>query len=309
MRKFKNRSEELRLYWKGWFRRKELNSGRSVRNDPFFILSSGRSGSTLLRRILTSHSQILIPPETGDAVTKATMTYIRGLGEDWRALSGRTVARFFSENGIRYWELEQGRVEEKVQSLPEEERDLFGILRSIYHEYEKKEQGEAVSIWGDKTPFLVFRMKWLQLLFPKALHILLVRDGRDVVNSMVQRRGRDLQEACHRWKMASRLILRRHGDQRFNTLLVRYEDLVGSPQWTMESIFQALGLHPPEAFSERLQGDPQERGDTILPHHQKSKHPIDPGNIGIWRKEMDQRQQERVQKELSSTLKKLGYLF
>src|SRR5665213_3140314 len=35
-----------------------------VDNTPFFIIGSGRSGTTLLRLILAGHSRLHIPPET-----------------------------------------------------------------------------------------------------------------------------------------------------------------------------------------------------------------------------------------------------
>src|SRR4051794_12157542 len=35
-----------------------------VDNAPFFIIGAGRSGTTLLRLILTGHSRLQIPPET-----------------------------------------------------------------------------------------------------------------------------------------------------------------------------------------------------------------------------------------------------
>jgi len=39
-----------------------LNRGELI--NPFFIIGSGRSGNTLLRRVLFNHSKLHIPPET-----------------------------------------------------------------------------------------------------------------------------------------------------------------------------------------------------------------------------------------------------
>ena len=52
--------------------------------SPFFIVGSGRSGSTMLKLILSSHSRIGIPPETWfilPLIEKVPMTSILTITE------------------------------------------------------------------------------------------------------------------------------------------------------------------------------------------------------------------------------------
>ena len=62
-------------------------------NAPFFIVGSGRSGSTLLRLILASHSRICIPPETWflvplldkyDSVMRSVYSAVASLNRQYR---------------------------------------------------------------------------------------------------------------------------------------------------------------------------------------------------------------------------------
>jgi hypothetical protein len=45
-------------------KKEPMRAEKAATTAPFFIVGSGRSGSTLLRMMLASHSRITIPPET-----------------------------------------------------------------------------------------------------------------------------------------------------------------------------------------------------------------------------------------------------
>jgi hypothetical protein len=84
-------------------------------------------------------------------------------------------------------------------------------------------------------------------LFPDAYLLLLVRDGRSVVESGMKSFGWTFEDAVRRWNRGARSILEfvhhyRGSDKRF--LLVRYEDLVSDTEAALRKVFTFLNFEP-----------------------------------------------------------------
>jgi hypothetical protein len=98
-----------------------------------------------------------------------------------------------------------------------------------------------------KTPS-VKNLPLLPAVFPGARLILLVRDGRSVVESMVKSFGTSYEEAMRIWVAAARTVAdfveAGTGRDRPGHLLVRYEDIVADIEGTMRGVFAYLGLDP-----------------------------------------------------------------
>jgi hypothetical protein len=83
-------------------------------------------------------------------------------------------------------------------------------------------------------------------LFPDAQVILLVRDGRAVVESCMRTFGWDFDLACRRWAGAATEALEFLGDRDSNdpcVRLVQYEDLVADPQTSLRKLLSFLQLN------------------------------------------------------------------
>ena len=99
--------------------------------------------------------------------------------------------------------------------------------------------------WGDKTPEYVDVFEELALRIPQAKFIFLARDGRDVVNSLLQRgwQGWSLYQRSLYWTNA---ILKmdkfknRNGQRSF---WVNYEDLVRNPEEALRNICAFLNVN------------------------------------------------------------------
>lgn len=84
-------------------------------------------------------------------------------------------------------------------------------------------------------------------LFPSAYLILLIRDGRAVVESGVRSFGWDYERAMQRWRNNAQAILdfqkmHRAETQRF--ILINYEDLVQHEERTLRTLFDFVELDP-----------------------------------------------------------------
>jgi hypothetical protein len=111
--------------------------------------------------------------------------------------------------------------------------------------------------WVDQTPSYTLFADELARLFPGALFLHIVRDGRSVVNSMIhfgESVGRQLRDknalpewasgfrpACETWVAFCRAALRFGAEQPERCLLVRNEDLSAGPAVEFRSVLAFLG--------------------------------------------------------------------
>ena len=198
----------------------------AVDTNPFFIVGSSRSGTTLLRLILAGHSRIAIPAETRfisqlaerlpitgplsqDGVQSAINIVLQSaVGPTWRCRMNISVSR----------------VRELVRP------SLADVINVVYkHALHSAQKGRI----GDKSPPYIFIAEELKLLFPQAKFINLIRDGRDVAISFIDAhfRGRPYHGRNFEWVRA----VRRREDYRRASFArdfmdIRYEDLVTEPE-------------------------------------------------------------------------------
>lgn len=254
------------------------------------------------------HPSIGVPPESGIAIPTAASFFIRNRRSSWEERAKGTVDAFFSKEALEAWSLDPEEIKEIVKTLPYEERNFQAILDRIYGSYVDPCGEEGVEMYGDKTPILFLWMKWLKLLYPKALYVFIIRDGRDVANSMVNRRGFGIKEACDRWLLAMKLLERYKKDEDINSCFLDYEGMVRDPKRTIRDLFDRLGVEDQSEDPKYFEGITYEMGDTVLPHHAKAKQKIDASNIGLWKKGLSARDRKIMEEKLKPTLKKWGYI-
>jgi len=257
-------------------------SDTQQQDTPFFILGSGRSGSTLLRMILACHSRIVIPPETWFLL-------------DWTqrfdpvaplAKAQVEEAVNLAVNHYRWpdFNIDAGDFRERALALRQPK--LRALADIIFDEFRRRE-GRAR--WGDKTPPYCRIIPELRKIYPGALFIHLIRDGRDVTKSFHDRqwRGRLLHENTAEWLEATADIQRHRGqltDEEF--LEVRYEDLVLDTEATIGRICDFLGEETePGMFS--WEGAVAEKIPSRELHiHKKLLRKPQPTDVDRWKREL-----------------------
>src|SRR5688572_29206309 len=150
-------------------------------NRPVFIIGCPRSGTTLLTLMLSSHSRIAIPPETRFLVQ--VFRARRSFGDLTEKRNRRRLARtLVRRRGTKFGHLGLDRQQVKravVQAPP----TMGSAIGAVYRTYARS-HGKAR--WGDKQPSYFRNVDLLRELWPDALFIHLVRDGRDCVASLKQ---------------------------------------------------------------------------------------------------------------------------
>lgn len=270
---------------------------------PFFIVGSGRTGSTLLRMMLAAHSRIAIPPET------------------WFLLP--LVGRFPVDRPLNAEELNQAidlmtshyrwpDMEMPAEELQRRARrlvqprlvDLVGVV------YGQHLQGSGKVRWGDKTPPYIQILPQLATVFPGAKFIYLVRDGRDVAKSFQGLRmyGPWLHDNTVEWRDACywerKWMKSGYADR---ILPVRYEDLVTDPEASLRRICGFLG----EEFEPRMLSWQEEVGRLVPAReqhvHQNLKRDSRREDVARWKKEMNAREAFVAEAFMFAHLDRYGY--
>jgi hypothetical protein len=178
--------------------------------------------------------------------------------------------------------------------------------------YETYAAARGKERWGDKTPMYMQRLSMLERLFPTALYVHLIRDGRDCALSFAQMpegivtrswaHPRDAGGFACQWRAevaAARKLGRRVGPR---YLELRYEQLVAEPAASLRDICEHVGL----SFEPTMLDYAGSVDVSRQPHQQSLTRPPTPG-LRAWKTDMpatDVRAFERVAGDL---LDDLGY--
>ncbi|ESP01489.1 hypothetical protein LOTGIDRAFT_139716 [Lottia gigantea] len=199
-----------------------LNVPVGAQSPLFFIGGVPRSGTTLLRVMLDSHPDIRIGPET------------------------HIIPQFLRQREA--WECSPDYLEQLAEA---------GISTSVMDSAVQKfileimtSHGYPAKYIGDKDPLNLKYMVYLKHLFPNSKFILMLRDGRAVVHSLMTRgvtvRGFNIHnqtDCLINWnKLVGEMYAQcvRLGPE--ICLPVYYEQLILYPEWWMRVILNFLGV-------------------------------------------------------------------
>lgn len=173
--------------------RKEASALASGR--PFFIFGSGRSGTSLLSRMLNHHPNLAVPAESHLYTT--FYPWLKHYG-DLAVTRNRAnlVADILATVALQDWSPRLGQDE----VLARIDGDGFGaVVDAVMSSWTAKEGKRR---WGEKTPKHAFYWRQITADFPRSQVIHIVRDGRDCALSHIKARfGPKSIYACAReWR-------------------------------------------------------------------------------------------------------------
>jgi hypothetical protein len=270
-------------------------------NTPFFIVGSGRCGTTLLRLILSSHSRIHIPVETNfieELVRELPLTRQLAPAEANRAVEIITTHRRWPYMKIPAEEFRSWAAALEAPTLAE-------IINLVYA-YRLQEAGKQR--FGDKTPYYVRIIPQLAALYPRAKFIHLIRDGRDVAISFIDANfSRYYEGLDFLWKESMKLRRDYRNSPYADRILdVRYEDLVADFEATVRQVCEFIE----EDFEPAMldwHRELHDLPDNWLHVHQKLFKPLQVDAIGVWRKKLSALECFAIEACLHKELEELGY--
>jgi hypothetical protein len=302
---------------KFWKRAQDVRSEGSHEPMPI-IVGSPRSGTTLLRLMLDSHSELAIPPETGFLPLGEKL---KGRGDKLRHKFFQAVVNYSAP--VPSWpdfEISEETFRDALAEIePFTVSDGFRMFYRLYAARHGKTR------WGDKTPIYCRYLNTIRRLLPEARFIHIIRDGRDAALSL--RRmwfspGWEIETQASYWRDCV-LAARRAGAGRDDYLEVRYEDLILNTKETLEHVCAHTALayegnmldyyrRAPERLKEhkgRVRSDntPLLTQEQRFQQQQRATQPPDPACVFAWKQTMDTDERRRFQLVAGDLLKELGY--
>lgn len=274
--------------------------GRSMGERPFFIVGSPRSGTTLLRFILSSHSRLYVPDETG---------FLPFLGRfDGRPLSQSEAQSLLRRIGRlnRLWRDMVPDLGAFYAGLPSP--TLPVILDALFQQRIAPYQAAR---WGDKTPPYIQYIPQLLRLFPDAQFIHVVRDGRDATLSARKKWGDEkgymdayyLLKTWVRNVTAGQIAKQNLPADQFAE--IRYETLAQTP----EPVIRQLCAFLDEQFEPQMlaQGALAQKVGGGIDRHVEAQAAIHTGSIGRWRQALSPYEQKLADALAGDALQTFGY--
>jgi hypothetical protein len=193
---------------------------KSLRAKPIFVMGIlHRSGTNFLVNLICSHPDCALPAP---------------VWEDFLVAESNHLARYVDRVSDR-WDHDWGDIESLRNQLA---TSLGAGLTSFLDE--RCDAPRTVT----KTPSVEHLENFFKF-FPQAHLVILVRDGRAVVESGTRSFGWNREWAMHKWAKAATQILdfdRKHKRSSTRYRIVRYEDLYEDLEGELRGIFDFLGL-------------------------------------------------------------------
>ena len=278
--------------------------------NPFvFIVGCPRSGTTLLRRIVSAHPQIVITPEAH--WIPLWFEQRRGLTPDG-LITPDLVSELLADNKFALFEL--GR--EALMSLADGGQPISyaAFVTGIFDLY-----GEArgKKVVGNKTPDSARRIHTLHALWPEARFVHLIRDGRDVALSLMNWpsvrskkpgtfptwKDDPVSTAALWWELnvrRGREAVEALGPELYREL--RYESLVAHPAQECAALCEFLDLEYDKTMLNYHETFSAEAGPEVV----HDRQPIASG-LRNWRAQMPANDVERFEAAVGTLLDELGY--
>lgn len=288
-----------------------------------FILSTGRTGSTLLSSMLNMHSEIL-------SVSEEPFAYnLYPKYKDVTNWDDQKIEEFcydfylFSEGKL---EPQFGTKQDLINILKEHKSILTGekaIKLAYFAFFPNKDKSKVNTIVDKELKFHHFLAE-VAAFYPNSKFIVLSRDPRDNVLIKIKR-------AIKKKKRISTVFLAKNWNYEYKTLhdkiskldssryiKVKYEDLVSEPEKELKKItsFLNLGyqeemLNYDEKFKEEVKRNESIIGETVKQHltmfHEGLTQKTNTKKIGIWKSELTKSQNDKIWTICGDVAEKYNY--
>ena len=244
-----------------------------------FVVGSPRSGTTLLQRLLSVHSQFFSIEEE--------------------------VALFSYQNIFDPARNHFGLARSDIDTLFGQSIDIVDFFSKAVNLLSKRNSGKR---FVEKTPQHIFYLPFIFKHFPNAKVIHIVRDGRDCYCSSRKHlhvpQNKSARSFAMYWKKCVSSAI--YFEDRVNMFTTKYEDLVRSPQASLQKTMDFLGFQYEEnQLNPVIYGaDSRAKRDVF----RKLAKPIDAASVGNFLLAMSDSERRQFERIAAKQLSSYGYI-
>lgn len=294
-----------------------------MKNKPLFIIGNPRSGTSLFRLMLTSHSLICVPPECG---------FIQWWNSKYNSWSIKDSKNFDSiknfvhdlskSKKIETWDLDYSNLESRIYNeMPLNYSDL---CMSVIREFAYEQLKASVKFLGDKNNYYISleNLELINKLYPDAIFLIIVRDGRDVACSYKNLKkikseskykpklSTDIEVISREWSennLNALRFMKKNANERYTVL--KFEDLILDPKEELQRISNFLQIPYEDAMlsynskNKTSELEPKE----LMDWKQKTYEAPDRSNIFKYKNELELGEIEIFNRIAENALKEFGY--
>jgi hypothetical protein len=278
-------------------------------SDPLFIIGTERSGSNLLRVILNSHPNIVIPHPPH------IMRYFRPLEARYGDLARVGNLRWLVNDVLRLvrahihpwsWVPRPDDVMQRTRASRRTGKvELFSVYVAIHEALRERVRKDR---WGCKSTFMIDEVERVVEEWPGARLLWLYRDPRDVAASSRHSVFSTFHPyyTAQLWTAQQKrgLALEAAG---IDLLRVRYEELAADPDGQIRRICTYLGeeFHP--HMLEFFKGKEARASSVLAESWKNTAQPVNADGLERWRKDLTVEEVVAVEGVAAETMERLGY--
>ncbi|MFX0198338.1 MAG: sulfotransferase [Candidatus Hodarchaeota archaeon] len=251
-----------------------------------FIVGRGRSGTTLLSRILNTHPQIAVAPES------LFIMSLYGKYASVRSWDEEILQSFcddlWLDDRFALWTLDRRRLKEDLISACRHGTNTYAAFCWLVYLAHATGIGKPnPAVVCDKNPHYSLFVDKLTSLYPSAKYLHILRDYRSNVLSYkgVRFDAQQISVLAYRWKKYNQEILRYCRLRGNQFLQVRFEDLLADFKNTVATICHFLGVDYEPQISEFYK-----HAGSTAPWHANLKKKIQTDKIDEWREALPDRE-------------------
>jgi hypothetical protein len=285
-----------------------------------FIIGIGRSGTTLLNKLLIDHPQLHCLPEANFLVF--FLNQYKGKKQFYRSdidLIFKQISIYSLSHPWVGWNFDIERVKEEVISKVSEGIVSYQeVCKLIYSHFDIAgitKSGDEILI--DKNPSYTIFADKIESNFPEARFIWLIRDYR--ANVLSRKQNTDLKSAeisfnAMRWKLFNSFAYNFYLQNKEKVLFLKYEDLVLDCENALKKIYSFLNIEQKE-ITDRSIYDLNVLEPGMIPgHHQRVlkkyndlNKPVNAERVTSWKQELSEKEILVCEALCSDFSQKFGY--
>lgn len=288
--------------------------------SPIFIIGNPRSGTSLLRLMMTNHPEICIAPECG-----FLQWWYKKYG-DWSIVNAKNVGDISeyiedlsSSKKIETWDLDYVSLKKSIsRNLPETYSQLSSL---VYEEFARNKSKEMPTYWGDKNNYYIDHLWLLSKLYPNARFVFIIRDGRDVACSYMKmdllksdskykpNLPQSIENIAKEWLFNNEKMNSFYQKNKGSVKYIRYEDLLKNSKLELKEACDFLNITYSNEMLEYYKVNRAEQTEPTqtMDWKQKTLEKPDATNIGKYKKNLNNHEIETFNSVAEKMLIQFGY--